>query len=219
MTICLDVSLLNKLPGAIGFKDINSTYLGGNKKLAAHMGYNHPRNIIGLSDQDIRSKMVHLADKFIANDKHVMKHGEQQHIDVGLYPDGNYKVVLATKKPLYDECNNIVGVAFSRTDLNSSLLHKMLSKNDFLHCPGYFSIGHHYGNYKITNREAETLFFILRGYSAKEIALRLNLSRKTIEYYIQQLKNKFSCNKRSELIEKCISFGYFYNIPTSILST
>ena len=43
----IDFELLNKIPGAIGFKDKHSVYLGGNHFLATTMGFAKPQDIIG----------------------------------------------------------------------------------------------------------------------------------------------------------------------------
>jgi LuxR family transcriptional regulator, quorum-sensing system regulator SolR len=43
--------------------------------------------------------------------------------------------------------------------------------------------------------------FLLRGISIKEIAVRMNLSPRTIETYID-MKSKFRCGNRTELIIK-----------------
>jgi DNA-binding CsgD family transcriptional regulator len=62
-------------------------------------------------------------------------------------------------------------------------------------------------NFKISHREQQTLFYLLRGKTAKEIGCILNISPKTVEYYIENLKNKFNCHSRSELISKGIENG------------
>lgn len=53
----------------------------------------------------------------------------------------------------------------------------------------------------ITHRQAECLYYLFRGKTAKQIAKILNLSYRTIEYYIENLKNKFDCKNRTELID------------------
>ncbi len=72
-------------------------------------------------------------------------------------------------------------------------------------------------NVAVSNREAECLFYTLRGKSAKAIANQLDLSPKTVEFYLEQLKHKFNCINKSQLIEKAISLGYFDRIPESLV--
>ncbi|MBA2652262.1 MAG: helix-turn-helix transcriptional regulator [Tatlockia sp.] len=213
----IDFELLNKIPGAIGFKDIYSMYLGGNQFLATTMGFAKPEDIVGMKDRDIKSEMVAFADQFVREDKEVMLTGERQHIDIGRYNDGISRATLSTKKVLLSANQEIIGTVFSRVELKSSLLSKLLDKSVNIKLPQYYTIAKQYGEYNLSKRETQSLFYLIRGYSAREIAQRLGLSAKTIEYHIEQLKNKLNCSKRSELIEKSIDLGFIYNIPVSIL--
>lgn len=213
----IDFELLNKIPGAIGFKDKYSVYLGGNQFLAHTMGFAKPQDIIGMKDTDIKSEMVAFADKFVRDDKEVLRAGERQHIDIGRYNDGVLRATLSTKKVLLTAHQETVGTVFSRVELKSSILSKLLDKSLNIKLPLYYSITSQYGEYSLSKRESESLFYLIRGYTAREIAQRLGLSSKTIEYHIEQLKNKLNCSKKSELIEKSIDLGFIYNIPVSIL--
>lgn len=51
------------------------------------------------------------------------------------------------------------------------------------------------------------------------IARILLISPRTVENYIEQLKIKFNCNSKSELIDKAISSGCLYLLIKSFLST
>jgi len=57
-------------------------------------------------------------------------------------------------------------------------------------------------NIKISARERECLNLLIRGMTAKEIARSLALSPRTVEFYIENLKKKFNCSNRIELIAK-----------------
>lgn len=54
----------------------------------------------------------------------------------------------------------------------------------------------------LTNKERETLQFLVRGYSAKEVAKTLCRSPRTIEKHVAQLKNKFNVQSTLKLIAK-----------------
>lgn len=55
-------------------------------------------------------------------------------------------------------------------------------------------------NIKATKREVECLYLLSTGRSAKEIGLLLNISSRTVEYYINQLKLRLGCHYKNELI-------------------
>lgn len=54
--------------------------------------------------------------------------------------------------------------------------------------------------YGLTDREIEILKLISRGYTSKEIAEKLYLSKKTIDYYRGNIRAKLNLSKKSEII-------------------
>jgi len=70
---------------------------------------------------------------------------------------------------------------------------------------------------KLTPREMECLFYLMRGRTTKHIAKILNLSPRTVEIYVARLKMKFNCVNKSDLIYKTIEEGYMEIIPSSSL--
>lgn len=55
-------------------------------------------------------------------------------------------------------------------------------------------------NIHLTTRELEILKLVIFGHGAKKIGLLLKISNRTVEKYIENLKNKFNCRKKTELI-------------------
>lgn len=53
---------------------------------------------------------------------------------------------------------------------------------------------------EISKREVECLFYLMKGKSARETGAVLNLSQRTVEYYLNCLKEKLYCTRKSELI-------------------
>jgi DNA-binding CsgD family transcriptional regulator len=58
-------------------------------------------------------------------------------------------------------------------------------------------------NIAISNREKQCLEFYLAGNTAKETAEILQLSPRTVEEYINNLKNKFKCKHKRDLLKVC----------------
>ncbi len=216
MNQLINHELLNQLPGAIGYKDLNSNYITGNKQLAKYMGYTSAKDINGLTDFDIKSEMAELAHDYRIQDKKVIENGEEQHIDIGHYSDGDLQLHFSIKKPLINTEGKISGTVFSCIEIKQSFLtslyHDVIKQNG----PGLYHIGGKYVDFKLSLRESQCLFYLIRGFSAKEVANKLMLSAKTIEYYIVQLKEKFQCARKSELIDKAIALGFIFNIPLGI---
>jgi DNA-binding CsgD family transcriptional regulator len=67
----------------------------------------------------------------------------------------------------------------------------------------------------LSKREVQCLQLLLQGNSASKIALRLSLSVRTVEHYIENIKNKLCCSSRRELFEfgeTLFSFGFELSI-------
>jgi DNA-binding CsgD family transcriptional regulator len=60
---------------------------------------------------------------------------------------------------------------------------------------------------KLSNREKECLLWTALGLSAKEIAQRLGITYRTVEFHLQGAKQKLSANNRVHTVAKAISLG------------
>lgn len=61
-------------------------------------------------------------------------------------------------------------------------------------------------NIKLSKRQIECAGLLLKGLTANEISSLLNLSPRTIETYIDNIKSKFLCRNKTELIIKLSKF-------------
>ncbi|MBS0359010.1 MAG: helix-turn-helix transcriptional regulator, partial [Proteobacteria bacterium] len=61
----------------------------------------------------------------------------------------------------------------------------------------------------LTKREIDVIKCILQGYSAKKVGLSLGISFRTVESYINMIKLKLKCSRKSELIELCMRSGLY----------
>jgi DNA-binding CsgD family transcriptional regulator len=59
----------------------------------------------------------------------------------------------------------------------------------------------------LSTRQLECLFYLIKGMTMKQISHELNLSPKTIEHYLENIKIKFNCSSRSELLAKAWRMG------------
>ncbi len=53
---------------------------------------------------------------------------------------------------------------------------------------------------RITHREAECIYHLSLGHTARETARHLGLTYRTVEYYLANIKDKLRCTKKSEII-------------------
>ena len=62
-------------------------------------------------------------------------------------------------------------------------------------------------NVNLSKRETDVLSMLYQGLSAKATAQRLNLSPRTVEHYLENLKNKLGLTRKSELLRFYIERG------------
>lgn len=60
----------------------------------------------------------------------------------------------------------------------------------------------------LTPRQTDCLFFLARGLTAKQIALELGISSRTVEFHIEVLKRKLDCPKKTSLIQKAWKMNF-----------
>lgn len=54
----------------------------------------------------------------------------------------------------------------------------------------------------LSKRENDVLTHLAHGKTAKQIGMQLDISRRTVEHHIANIKYKTNCNSRSEIINK-----------------
>jgi len=63
----------------------------------------------------------------------------------------------------------------------------------------------------LTQRQEECLYYLAQGKTAKEIAIILNLSNRTVEHHLDAVKLKYCCTSRSDLISKALKLPFIKN--------
>lgn len=224
-----DLEALSSLMPTLYFwqKNLDSVYIDCNSALARLFAFKNRLAMQGRTDYDIPCKASELAHIFQREDKAVIKKQTfRRYLNVSQYKNDEWKTILVTKNPLKDSANNIIGTFAYAQDLSgleysiSQLIRKNM--NRFGHNPGEYLLTTDVtvpcnSDIYLTVRENECLFLLLHGGTAKQIAQTLHLSRRTVETYIDNIKIKFDCNSKSELISKAIALGYLDTIPLRFL--
>lgn len=68
-----------------------------------------------------------------------------------------------------------------------------------------------FGTY-FTRREAECMVWLLKGATINIVAAKLNLSTRTVEYYMKNMRNKTRCHTKYELIRLVYSSEFINNL-------
>ena len=109
-------SIINNLPGAVYWKDVDGRYMGCNKFVATMAGYDNPEEMIGKTDYDLCwkefAKEWRLLDKKVIFDNKTLVREEHAKL-----ADGKIITELTFKTPLKNEYNETIGIIGTSLDI------------------------------------------------------------------------------------------------------
>ena len=200
------VANLVKLPFQVYFEDTENTIISANEAFANDCRFNSPNQCQGAKwHAHFQTKTVLTP---IANNKHVVD--KKIYIikeENGMRNDGEEIHTLSIKMPWYGVENNVVGLFGFSIDLGKEPLADSLQKIAEL---GYLNagisientIGSEINNVYLSKRQMTCARLLLSGKTAKEIAISMHISHRTVESYMETLKLKLNCHNKTELILK-----------------
>ena len=123
--------LFERLPVSVYFKDHEAAFIRANISHVRGLGYSHPRDVIGKTDEMI----------FGHKDDSPLRRGDEDVIESGLpivgmtevehYPDGSSKVVHASRYPIRNRQGQIVGtMGFSHDVTQSARVVEALARSE-----------------------------------------------------------------------------------------
>jgi DNA-binding CsgD family transcriptional regulator len=132
---------------------------------------------------------------------------------------------IFVKIPLYNVEKKCIGTIFHGTNVTNTShieLGSMLScfktdsfKNKLLGQSSYL-LTTSFNKIQLTERQAEVLFYILRGKTVKQVSTFLLISPRTVDEHLEQLRHKFEVNNKHALIDKEIFCGFLNTIPDKL---
>jgi DNA-binding CsgD family transcriptional regulator len=191
ITETLDNALINKAHMYRWIKDINGKFILCNDEMAQDVGFYKGEQLIGLTDFDLC--WTDMAKQYKRNDDEVI---------IKQYPKTYCETVSCVQKKLY-QCYSYKSPLIGKTKKiigtigNALLVPLQDLKNHSLSNTSF--------EYGLSKRQLECLLYLVKGMTSKEIANVLNLSFRTVQCYLEILKDKLNCISRSELIRKALT--------------
>lgn len=181
---------------------------------AQFFGWNAPEESYGKTDFDVPSKLANGAAEFIKID-HLVRSSKKKFTSIEFLETlGGWKGVLVEKKILPDGHLFCQAIEVEKTPLIP--LTQKLANYSKKNNNNVWLLSEDYPNMNLSARQQQCLFYTIQGKTAKEIGAILNLSPRTIESYIEQIKNVLNCYSKSALVEKAFAEGFAYFVPASV---
>lgn len=226
----VNTQLFDFLPGLVSVMDTKSSFAKINMAKAKVMGYDYQDDVEGSSYDIIKGDAASRCEIFQGEDEQIIKTKKPfSYLSYNQYADDKWLLLIGEKTPIFD-CNKkeVIGVLSQAKDFTDSKLFDisrfLIDQKDLnwrnirRKAFSYFVFEEESDLNKLTKKDMETLFYILRGQTAKEIAKIVNRTYRTIEDRQTVLKNKFNVDSLSQLKEKAIAQGYMNILPEDILS-
>lgn len=196
------------MPGNVYWKNREGVYLGCNQNTTNLVRCSSSNCIIGNSIHDVFEKKF--AERIADEDETIMINNKESILEeIGFDLKYQPAIYLSKKIPTHNFKGEVIGLFGISIDIthqkNIQFVETTLNKfSNYVIEQKYKTLP------TLAKRELECLYFIIRGMTAKQIGKALNLSFRTVESYIENMKYKFNCNNRSELIGKAIDLGYIH---------
>lgn len=198
------------LPYSVYLLDLNGSTLKMNDICATICGFSSPNNALGKTIFHVSKGNT--AQDLLANCESVLKQESVKIFDeFNMRHDGRFLQFLSIKFPCYDCKYQLKGLLGISIVLGEHPLANAITKLTDMGIlpkttnPQTQVIVLNLGNVVLTSREQECLEYTIKGFTAKEIAKKLQISPRTVEEYINQIKLKLDVSTKQQMIQKVLS--------------
>lgn len=207
----IDLEKCLELDYHVYLKNKSGEYLECNLAQAKRFGLKTGNDVLGRMDRDFDFFPSNQVQIVTRNDLEVMSQEKPKMvIELCTFVNRKPQPMFSIKFPFYNQAGKILGVFGMSAPLDENnvfattlpqvMLAQQVNSVETAQAEQKFSC-----QAKVSRREKECLYYLAQGMTAKEIARVLSLSPRTIEFYIENMKKKFNCSNRIELIAKAFS--------------
>lgn len=203
---------------SIAFKNLNLEFVDFTDNVLLAAGLENEDAILGKRD-DADFPWSIYADEYQRHDRDALNGIYYGTITSfrGIDPDTEGAVFCTrTRCNLEDGTIGVLIHVVPLFDSNLIELVHLLKKSEPSNLHTSYFVGKNPTEIQLTNKESECLFYLLRGKPSKFIAKFMNISVRTVDFHLDNLKTKFDCHNKSELIYVAIQKGYLSIIPQTI---
>jgi DNA-binding CsgD family transcriptional regulator len=211
------------LPGIWCIVDAQSRYIYYNQKYAELVGvadkpldYLHGKTVAAM-----HCRAAECAALFWKEDELVKQNKKMLRVlNTIQMADGLWKVLQIDKQPILSSAGEVDAIIFHIMDQSANhmldlalSIAKETSMDNSTSQGILINIGSLQEKIELKPKESECLFYLIRGFSYKEIAKTQGITYRTVVDHIERLKLKFNAATTANLISKALAAGYPGSVP------
>lgn len=193
------------LPFHLYWKDKKGRWLGCNDTQATNAGFNDPNDLLKQTDMDLGWVTPDCAARFTMVNEEVMADKKPKTLIEHAFVRGqNLSVTFTYKMPLVAQKRKIAGIVGLSIplDLNNLVTTIPFELKTINNIEDTKEREHSIDS--LTARQKQCLYYLIQGMTFKQVAERLKLSPRTVEHYVDAIKNKLKCKTRYDLISTAL---------------
>ena len=215
-------SIIDSVNQPMALVNVDSEVIWCNRYCANLMGYKTPEETRGMMYEDQRCPAAECAEDFRTQDNLVIETKKPlKFFCMHQYYDGEFHSYIGHKFPCsvdnkltvssdYMEVTSFLNPVLTETLSSLATSMKITGKpNQF-----WFELSEIKTSSVLTKRETHCLYYLARGYPHKVIANLLNISERTVETHIENIKYKANCTAKWDIVRAAVKAGL---IPISAL--
>lgn len=207
----------SRITGLLCEKDQDSRITRCNSIFLEYAGACSEHEVLGYTDYDF--PWQEYADTYRQHELQVLAGNSHSIIFPSKTALGSFSVFLHNKAARYDAQGKIIGIQCHAVEIIHPEIHRLFAgliekTPDLMQQKGY-TLGKN-SLLGLTPREKDILFFLCKAKTAKQIALILKISPRTIYSHIEHLKAKLNCHTKGELIDAAFQAGFSHELPSQI---
>lgn len=209
--------VLDDIPFPAAVKSQDSIYQLVNNEFKSFCGLRNTENLSGKSVKDLPSHLNHLSTTIRDEDLFVINKKHKESFLLKLDNAWNGCLIFLVTKSIFktpDDAQNILVLC----NPIPSAMFRRLSKLDIVSGKANsYRLVEQYTNLKLSKAEMQALYYFMLGKTAKESAIIVDRSQRTIETHLEHIRMKTKCQNRSELMEYCKKQGFLSVLPSFLL--
>lgn len=219
---------INQMPNMVFWTNLDHTFFAVNSTVLKFCGFPNQAKAEGSSYAYMPCKASECYQEFMAQDREAISKGMLETLGLYCYHNDEWKILYGTKSLIKNSKGQSVGICGNFMEIKSVYISNFLSQLTQLESYFKFPKAQRQlcyqltdtiscGDFPLTERQSECLFYLLRGFTVPMIAERLAVSKRTVESHIENIKLKAGCFTKQGLLEKALYEGWTGMMPRNIL--